>query len=109
MCRNPKRVLYLFFLVCGLATNVLCAAEPAAEPLAKGTGRGYRMDYGPVLGYTINCRNFGDDRLDNLALKGLAIRLGSSNEAAVCFDTELLRYGAGWTGGFLDIARTHLD
>jgi hypothetical protein len=81
----------------------------AAEPVAKGTGRGYRMDYGPVLGYTINCRNFGDDRPDNLALKGLAIRLGSSNEAAVCFDTELLRYGAGWSGGFLDISRTHLD
>jgi hypothetical protein len=81
----------------------------AAEPIAKGTGRGYRMDYGPVLGYTINCRNFGDDRPDNLALKGLAIRLGSSNEATVCFDTELLRYGAGWSGGFLDISRTHLD
>jgi hypothetical protein len=80
-----------------------------AEATAKGTGRGYRMDYGPVLGYTINCRNFGDDRPDNLALKGLAIRLGSSNEAAVCFDTELLRYGAGWSGGFLDISRTHLD
>ena len=67
------------------------------------------MDYGPVLGYTINCRNFGDDRPDNLALKGLAIRLGSSNEAAVCFNTESLRYGAGWSGGFLDISRTHLD
>jgi len=67
------------------------------------------MDYGPALGYTINCRNFGDARKDNLALKGLAIRLGSSNEAAVCFDTELLRYGAGWSGGFLDISHTHLD
>lgn len=81
----------------------------AADAIAKGTGRGYRMDYGPVLGYTINCRNFGDSRPDNLALKGLAIRLGTSNEATVCFDTELLRYGAGWSGGFLDISRTHLD
>src|SRR5688572_30346075 len=80
-----------------------------AEAIAKGTGRGYRMDYGPILGYTINCRNFGDARPDNLALKGLAIRLGSSNQAVVCFDTELLRYAAGWSDGFLDISRTHLD
>jgi hypothetical protein len=104
---------YLTWFLCALALGRWvawsAAAPTAADPVAKGTGRGYRMDYGPVLGYTINCRNFGDDRPDNLALKGLAIRLGSSNEAAVCFDTELLRYGAGWSGGFLDISRTHLD
>jgi hypothetical protein len=98
------------------STTLLCVALAAtcfdlvaADPIAKGTGRGYRMDYGPALGYTINCRNFGDDRPDNLALKGLAVRLGPSNEAAICFDTELLRYGAGWSDGFLDISHTHLD
>jgi hypothetical protein len=104
---------YLTLVVCALALGRCVApgasAPASAEPIARGTGRGYRMDYGPVLGYTINCRTFGDDRRDNLALKGLAIRLGPSNEAAVCFDTELLRYGAGWTGGLLDISRTHLD
>jgi len=66
------------------------------------------MDYGPVLGYTINCRNFDGGHPDNVALKGLAIQL-ATNEAAVCFDTELLRYAAGWSGGFLDISHTHLD
>lgn len=66
------------------------------------------MDYGPVLGYTINCRGFAEQRPDNVALKGLAIRL-ATNDATVCFDTELLRYAAGWNGGFLDISHTHLD
>ena len=92
-----------------LATLVgIVPAAHAADPIAKGTGRGYRMDYGPVLGYTINCRNFNENRPDNLALKGLAIQL-ATNEATVCFDTELLRYAAGWSGGFLDISHTHLD
>ena len=92
-----------------LATLVgLFAKAHAADPIAKGTGRGYRMDYGPVLGYTINCRNFDESRLDNVVLKALAIQL-ATNEATVCFDTELLRYAAGWTGGFLDISHTHLD
>jgi hypothetical protein len=92
-----------------IATLVgLFPAARAADPIAKGTGRGYRMDYGPALGYTINCRNFNENRPDNLALKGLAIQL-ATNEATVCFDTELLRYAAGWSDGFLDISRTHLD
>lgn len=34
-------------------------------------------------------------------LKGIAIRIGDKQEAAVCFDTELLRVSAGWTGGFV--------
>ena len=35
----------------------------------------------------------------NDANKGVAIRLG--NDAALCFDTDLLRVAAGWTGGFI--------
>jgi hypothetical protein len=37
---------------------------------------------------------------DNIAMKGVAIRL--ANDAAVVFDTDLLRLGAGWTGGFIN-------
>ena len=33
----------------------------------------------------------------------------SPSDAAICFDTERLRYAAGWTNGFLDISRTHLN
>jgi len=37
------------------------------------------------------------------ALKAISIKLGSSNEAAVCFDTELLRMTMGWSGGFVKL------
>jgi glucose/arabinose dehydrogenase len=66
------------------------------------------MDYGPFLSYTINCKT-SSNAPDNLVLKGIAIKVGASNEATVCFDTELMRYAAGWTGGFLNISNTHLN
>ncbi|MDB5390501.1 MAG: Trehalose utilization [Planctomycetaceae bacterium] len=34
-------------------------------------------------------------------IKGLAVKLGDQAQAAICFDTELLRISCGWTGGFL--------
>src|SRR5689334_20916219 len=43
---------------------------------------------------------------DLLATKGIAVKL--SDNAAICFDTETLRYAAGWTGGYLDVALTNL-
>lgn len=70
--------------------------------------RGYQMDYGPFLGYTINCKT-ASNAPDNLVLKGIAIKVGPTNDATVCFDTELMRYAAGWTGGFLNISNTHLN
>src|SRR5437868_5119957 len=70
-------------------------------------GKGYEMDYGPALSYTINCRQPGSTSPDNLVLKAVAVHL--PNNACACFDTERLRYAAVWTNGFLDISRTHLN
>lgn len=36
----------------------------------------------------------------NVALKGYAIRVG--NDAAMLWDSDQLRFAAGWTGGFID-------
>ena len=36
-------------------------------------------------------------------VKAIEIKVGETNEAAVCFDTELLSYRAGWLGGFLQL------
>jgi hypothetical protein len=36
----------------------------------------------------------------NIAFKGIAIKL--DNDAYMCFDTDLLRMSAGWTGGYLN-------
>src|SRR5439155_12227031 len=86
--------------------------EPAApKPTRPGArkGRGYEMDYGSALSYTINCKQAGSRDTDNLVLKGVAVRVSKEPLATICFDTELLRYAAGWTNGFLVISRTHLN
>lgn len=43
----------------------------------------------------------------NIALKGLAIRVGP--KASVLFDTELLRMAAGWTGGYITTTGVAFD
>src|SRR5437870_1721183 len=111
----PAHLTYLTYLthLTHLTFSIACHGqeylknEPSVPP---GRGKGAKMDYGPVVAYTINCKKKADKVVpDNLVLKGLAIKVGMSNEATVCFDTELVRYAAGWTGGFLDISTTHLD
>lgn len=71
------------FLLIGVTTH-------AAPPLPKAE---YREQI-PFLSATISS--------DTTTLKGLAIKVGSTNEpATICFDTELLRVSAGWTEGFV--------
>src|SRR5881628_448815 len=94
---------YLHLALALICPVVLCAQtrqqsdEENELAVPKGQGRGFNMDYGPCLAYTINCKPAASKSSDNLALKGLAIKLGPTNQAAVCFDTELMRYAAGWT------------
>src|SRR5205085_2695364 len=72
----------------------------------------YKMDYGPFLSLTL-VASFPHD---NTTIKGIVVKLGESSaennhgqsvsdpkEANVCFDTQLLRYAAGWTGGWLNL------
>ena len=55
--------------------------------------RWQKMDTGPFLGGAINTGR-------GKAAKGIAVKL-AGGKAGVVFDTETLRYTAGWTGGFL--------
>jgi hypothetical protein len=106
-------VLLLFSLEFFHTVPSLIGAETEPHPnearLTPGPrkGRGYDMDYGSALSYTINCKKAGSSEPENLVLKGVAVKLGQ--DASICFDTERLRYAAGWTNGFLDIYRTHLN
>lgn len=85
-----------------LQASVLGA--PATSPMS---GPGFDMDYGSLQSYTISESHRASSNVwDNLVTKGVAIRLGTN--AAVLFDTELMRYAAGWTGTFLDLSETHL-
>jgi len=83
----------------GAQDEPVVSVQPVAAP---------RMDYGSLLTYTVGLPSLPGKTNDNLALKGMCIRVGTSNEAAICFDTDLLRYYAGWTDGFLDVSKTHL-
>ena len=63
-------------------------------------GRWQKTDVGQFLSGTIATPG-------KPTYKGIAIKLGEHTEATICFDTDLLRVSAGWTGGFVkpDAAR----
>ena len=72
------------------------------------------MDYGPVISASITVREPEDPRADkgpedNVAYKAHAVALTPDNKAGIVFDTELLRYAVGWTGGFLELTGTVFD
>ena len=46
---------------------------------------------------------------NNIAMKGLAIRVAKGDDASVLFDTDLLRMAAGWTGGYITIKGVAFD
>ena len=55
------------------------------------------MNYGPFLSTSISVED------NNTVHKGIVIPLTEDiNDGAVVFDTDLLRYGAGWINGFID-------
>jgi hypothetical protein len=75
------------------------APAPAAKskPAAPRPPDKYEvMDYGPFVSATIVAPVPGT----NITNKGIAIKVG---EGAMLFDTDLLRWSAGWTKGFLNL------
>jgi hypothetical protein len=71
--------------------------------LAQAKKRYEQMEYGPFLTATLEIP--GVAKIN----KGVAIHLGGDSEAAICFDIDLCRYGAGWTEGFLNLRGTPYD
>ncbi len=67
---------------------------------AENKGPHEKMDYGPFLGASVESTY---PSAGNIALKGMAIRLGDKKQAAVSFDTEMLRYSVGWIGDYLGL------
>src|SRR6476619_2856851 len=66
--------------------------SPAAD---RRSGGNYFQDDFPFQGACISAKW----PEHNVALKGLAIRVG--NDANMLWDTDLLRFAAGWTGGYI--------
>jgi cytochrome c2 len=86
-----------------LATPALIAAATGPAPPWQA------MDYGPFLTASIEAPH----PATNIAFKGIAINLGANSggdhNEAVIFDTDLLRYSAGWTGGFVALTGIVFD
>ncbi|HVY70160.1 MAG TPA: DUF6797 domain-containing protein [Verrucomicrobiae bacterium] len=99
------------FLKSWPALLALClASQPAVgqnsqrtrPPRPTGT-RWDAMDVGPFFSSGLEVPGTNGAKLRRPALKGISIKLGAENEAAICFDTERLRWAIGWTGGFLKL------
>jgi hypothetical protein len=54
---------------------------------------------GPWIFGTIGVGKAPDGTPATTALKGLALKLGDSGEAAICYDLDLCRAAGGWSGG----------
>lgn len=67
--------------------------------------RGVDMNYGPFLCYTVQGTNGSND----VTCKGITVALtAGTNRAYALFDTDTLRYSAIWSGGWLNLSKTHL-
>ena len=80
-----------------------------ASPLfAQGNQDPNKMEFGPILSATVSAPWPKDAKGNaNTTLKGIALHVGK--DAALLFDTELLRVSAAWTGGFLNLLGTPFD
>ena len=109
MLSSRSTRLFLPCLIVALAAGAALAATPGAD-----------MDYGPFLTTSLDrdravSEKHSDESTEQagnpnaLAAKSINVRLGDERHpAAIAFDTDLLRYAAGWTGGFLNLDKTHL-
>jgi glucose/arabinose dehydrogenase len=65
--------------------------QPSATPWSD-------MDYGPFLSLTLEAPK----PTGNFSYKGVVVPLKPDRSAAMVFDTDLLRWSAGWRGSFID-------
>ena len=90
--------------------SIISQAEDEEEDEDEGEQWYKDMDYGPYFTGTLEVSD------GNFAYKGVAVRLDdgpggvANGNAFVVFDTDLLRYAAGWTGpGFVDWTNIAFD
>ena len=90
--------------------SLLCS-YPAVE--AQTGKKWLDMNYGPYFSGSVEAPGPGR----NLTYKGLVLRVdgnwtsaaGSADSATMLFDTDLLRFSAGWTGGLLNMRNIAWD
>jgi hypothetical protein len=83
--RNPTPNMKQLFTA-GLCAALVTASHAQNEAL--------KTDYGPFFSATIQAPG-------NITMKGVVATVGSTRNAYVCFDTDLIRVSVGWTGDWL--------
>jgi len=99
------RLLALLLLLLPPSFAPAYAGASEGEQDSKPADKGADMDYGPFFSSTL-ARTKSEKDADILAFKAITIKVGK--DAAVSYDTDLLRFTGAWTGGFLDLSFTHM-
>src|SRR5688500_4458268 len=82
-------------VVSAMGVLVLSLANFSIHAAERRSGVNYFQEDFPFQGACITAKGPGK----NVAMKGFAIRVG--NDANMLWDTDLLRFAAGWTGGYI--------
>ncbi|HEX8912824.1 MAG TPA: DUF6797 domain-containing protein [Humisphaera sp.] len=98
------RTLAFALLAAAVVAPARGAAAAPAKP-AKPAKPWVEMDRGPFMSLTLEA----PAPAGNLAYKGIVVPLTADRSASVVFDTDLLRWAAGWRGGFVDWRNIALD
>ena len=86
--------------------SILFISVTFASARTKPTGKRWMdMNYGPYVSASVEAPG------RNMTYKGILVRVSGEttnaannpNNATMLFDTDLLRYGGAWTGGFLNM------
>src|SRR5687767_13838503 len=96
--RNVVMVmLFVSTLTCGFCGED--EEKPKPKPPAVKITKGTQTDYGPFLSCSVKApAPAGKKGPVDTSVKGIAIKVGKNGEATVCFDADLMRVSAGWTG-----------
>ena len=107
----------LFIVHCSLFTvrSFAADANPAKKPAGPKTTKVDNMQWGPFISYSLGKVQASDGVVtgkeygnkEALLLKGIIVPLNPARDINVAFDTDLLRYAVGWSGGFLDFSKSN--
>jgi len=93
---------------CALALLLVASLLEAQEKPPAKLPRWEQMEYGPFLSSSLTMPWSKDfQAVDGVTVKSIAVRLDP--EHSICFDTNLCRVAAGWTGGFVKLYGTPFD
>jgi glucose/arabinose dehydrogenase len=88
-----------------LFTLLLPAVAEAQNPNSTPPNPAIPWDASDLGPFHSGCFKFKIGSSDQVTAKGVAIKVDKAAGATVLFDTELLRWTAAWTGGFIQFPR----